>query len=196
MSSSLLIILLFVDIILLGVIFYLGKKRINPLDIVREISEERRLLLEMNKNFKEEMTAERLRNKEMADKVAAMATDVELEVKNSSQTLRSELDSVMPLFDQQVKEPLDELNKRITVLDGLYRKIQRERKVLNRGLERAEQFVRVFSGKAPYEKVLSEIEDKKFGDAREMLAQGMHPRQVASELGMAESEVVLLASMA
>ena len=40
MGSSLLIILVFLDVVLLGVVFYLGKKRINPLELVREINEE------------------------------------------------------------------------------------------------------------------------------------------------------------
>ena len=195
MSSSLLIILVFLDILLLGVVYYLGKKRINPLEIVRELNEERRLLSEMRKNLKEEMSFERKKAKEILDRIMTIGTDIELEVKNSGSIISSEVESVLPTLEEKIEVPLKQLNKKIAVLDKLYQKIKKERKMLNYSLERGEQLTKFFSDKVPYEKVLSEIEDKKYSDARGLLAQGVSPSQVAMELGLAESEVTLLASI-
>ena len=95
MTTILIILLLIVDVVLLGVLYFIGKRRINPVEVISELNEERRLLKEMRENIREEM--EIALNKSMAhvDKMHTVATEVEMEVRTGSETLKSELETLI-----------------------------------------------------------------------------------------------------
>ena len=190
MGSALLIILILIDLLLLGAVLFLGKKRINPVEIIEEISEERRNMNELRQNFKEEMSIERSKIKEMHSKLTVLGTEIEQEIKQRDTDVSD--GEVVEQILAKVDPPLKKLQKKIVISEKLLKKIEKEKNILKLLLSRAEQLGKFFRKNADYDKILEEIEDRKYGDARSLLAKGMVPKKVAEELGISESEVNLL----
>ena len=124
-----------------------------------------------------------------------LATEAEQEVKTGGLTLAHEMEQVAAQLSGQFEEPLRELGKRQTYLEALLRRIDSEKLSLQKLLARGEKICRFFDNRVPYEEVLAELEDKKYADARSLLARGKAPAQIASELGMSETEVRLVAGL-
>ena len=78
-------------------------------------------------------------------------------------------------------------------MDSILRRVEEEKATLQRLVARSEKLCQFFDERIPYEEVLAEIEDKKYADARALLARGKSARAVAQELGLSESEVRLVA---
>ena len=112
------------------------------------------------------------------------------------QTIASEMGAVATQLTERFEAPLKELSKRKAGLEALLKKVEREKTVLQTVVARGEKICRFFDERIPYEEVLHEIEDKKYSDARKMLAKGNSPAAIAVELGMSESEVRLVAGLA
>jgi hypothetical protein len=133
--------------------------------------------------------------KQIYEKVTVIATDAEMELKAGSSFVTKEVEAVLEEARQHLEGPLDLIAKHRTRLSALVQKSQEERQILQKSVARAEQLSRFFDKRIPYEEVLAEIEDKKYSDARFLLSKGLKPSQVASELGLPESDVQLIASM-
>ena len=106
------------------------------------------------------------------------------------------MDAVVTQLTSRFESPLRDLAKRKVGLESLLQQAEREKEILQKLLARGEKICRFFDERVPYEDVLHEIEDKKYADARKLLARGHAPHRVANELGMSESEVRLVAGLA
>lgn len=195
MTTILIILLLIVDVVLLGVLYFIGKRRINPVEVISELNEERRLLKEMRENIREEM--EIALNKSMAhvDKMHTVATEVEMEVRTGSETLKSELETLIKEMAIRVDEPMKELTRRKTSLQAVLRKVDKEKQLLLKALERGEKLVGFFGKETSYEEIIRDIQDKKYEDARHLLAKGMATAKVAMETGLPEHEIRMIATV-
>ena len=195
MSAILLAILIVIDVLLLGVIYYLGKQRINPIEIVKELTEERKVLGELRRAVKEEIGFQDAKGKQIVDKVSTLATEIEMELKAGGATMAQEVDRILANVAARIDEPLQALARKQAALEMLLKRVERERQILVKAVGRGEKIAKFFDKRLPYEDVLEEIEDKKYVDARQLLSQGVPPKQVATELGLPESEVNLLVGL-
>lgn len=198
MVTLLLVILIAMDLILVGIVMVALKKRSqsDPIELLREIHEEQRLLKELRDSVRDELLTKHADMKNLYEKVATMATETEVGLKTSGSILAQEVATVVADVTRQIQEPLAKAQKHRTALSSVIQKSREERQILQKSLNRAEQLARFFDKKIPYEEVLAEIEDKKYVDARFLLSRGLSSVQVAAELGIPESDVNLIASMA
>jgi DNA-binding phage protein len=198
MNTILLTILIAVDLILLGLVLVaLRRKRETPasVSILRELDHEHRLIKQMREAVREDLAAKHGEMKAIYEKVATIATETDMELKSGAQSLQAEMEHVMAEARQRLEEYLDQIDKRRTGLSALVKKTAEERQLLQKALSRGEKLTKFFDSTVPYQDVLEELEDKKYVDARHMLARGIKPAQVARELGLQEAEVQLIASM-
>lgn len=195
METAILIILAVLDVVLLGVVYVLGRRQIQPVDILRDLNEERRLLKELRQSVKEELEDGHRRSKEVLGRVSTIATEVEMEFRGGRDTLNKEMEEVLKEFSAKVEGLLGGLVKKQAMIEKLLKKVETEKTVLAKALDRGDKLARFFTQNVPYEEVLEEIEDKKYSDARELLSRGITPPEVAKYLGLPESEVKLIAAV-
>jgi len=196
MLTSLVFVLVIMDICLIAAVFFQNRKRSNNHDeLIMEITEERRYLTELRNSIQEELDGSKLQSKEVLRKVTELAMEAEQEVKSGSETIATQMQIVAERLESNFESPLKELAKRQAGLEALYKRMAQEKDLLARMIERAEKLAKFFHKNVPYEDVLEEIQDKKYSDARKLLAQGYKAERVAKELGMTASEVKLLADI-
>jgi hypothetical protein len=197
MIAALIIGLLLLDFVLLGAVIYLGKKRVSDNnEMILEITEERRYLTELRNSIQEDLENSRIQSKDYLNRVTQIATEAELEVKAGGSTLTKEMEVIGGQLANKFEKPLQELAKRQANLDTLLRRVDTEKLLLLKALERGEKLIEFFNKNVPYEDVIEAIKDKKYQDARQLLARGHAPEKVAKELGMNHSEVRMLAGLA
>lgn len=195
METAILVILAVLDLVLLGVVYVLGRRQIQPVEILRDLNEERRLLKELRQAVKEELEDGHRRSKEALSRVSTIATEVEMEFRGGRDTLNKEMEEVLREFSSKVEGLLGGLVKKQAMIEKLLKKVETEKAGLVKALDRGDKLVRFFNQNVPYEEVLEEIEDKKYSDARELLSKGIKPNEVAKYLGLPESEVTLIAAV-
>ena len=195
MVTIILIVLALLDVFLLGIVYFLGKQRINPVELLKEMDEERRLLKELGQAVKEEMEQGEQRCRDVLNKVTAIATDIDMEMKSGSEAISGEVGKVLDQVAERIQEPMKTMAKKQASLEALLKKVEKERFILKKSLARGEVLVKFFNQNLPYEEVMREIEDKKYLDARQLLSRGMSSIEVARELDLPESEVSLLVSL-
>lgn len=197
MNDLLVYALLGVDLVLIALLFFRERKPSKPVTtgLLKELHEEKAILKELHANIKEELSQQLNRARDVYDKVSRIATECEMEMGSSKKVLTTEIQSVFNEYAEKVETYLTELSKHRSSLSALNQKSQRERQLLGKAISRGEKLAMFFNRKVPYEEVLEEIEDKKYTDARHLLSKGMSVPDVAVEVGLAESEVNLLASV-
>ncbi|MBC7533151.1 MAG: hypothetical protein H7318_16390 [Oligoflexus sp.] len=198
MNQMLLGLLIAVDFILIGlVVLALRRKHETPASVgmLRELDHEHRLIKEMRDAVREDLLQKHAEMKMLYEKVAMIATEMDIELKSGANSLALEMEHVLQDARTRLDEYLTQIDKRRTGFSSLLKKAQEERSLLQKALSRGEKLTKFFDSTVPYQDVLEELEDKKYVDARHMLARGLAPSQVARELGLQESEVQLIASM-
>ncbi|RZA11723.1 MAG: hypothetical protein EOP10_32620 [Proteobacteria bacterium] len=198
MNQMLLAVLIGVDFVLIGlVLLALRRRQEAPASVtmLRELDHEHRLIKEMREAVREDLLQKHSEMKMLYEKVAMIATETDMELKTGAHSLSQEMEVVLQDARQRLDEYLGQIDKRRTGLSSLLKKAQEERQMLQKALSRGEKLTKFFDSTVPYQDVLEELEDKKYVDARHMLARGLAPSQVARELGLAESQVQLIASM-
>lgn len=195
MTTALLFVLLLLDVGLMAAVFFLNRRQDAHGALMEELTEERRLLAELRTSVQEELENAQGKARETLDKAMRLATEAEQEVKTGGTTIATELESVIGQLTGRFEEPLKELTRKQSYLESLLKRVDQEKAVLTKLVTRGEKIMKFFDQRVSVEQVLDEIEDKKYADARSLLARGKTPAVVASELGMTETEVRLVAGM-
>ena len=195
MITLLLIFVIVMDLLLLGLVYFMSKQKFNPIELLKEISNERKLLKEMREGIQFEIDSKYQKVEELYKKINAIAAEAEIEVKNTSETLSTDMAEVLDEFSQKLMVSGEQITRQKTSMGAIIQRASQERDLLKKVVSRAEKLSKFFNGKIPYEEVLEEIEDKKYLDARHLLSTGMSPKDVSNEVGLAESEVSLIASI-
>jgi hypothetical protein len=198
MNQLLLSFLIAVDCALIALVLVALRRRKpdqSSITLLREVDHEHRLLKELRDSVRDELQQKHAEMKILYEKVSMMATETEMELRSGGQSLSHELEAVLTEARSRLEEDLEQVDKRRTHLSALLKKAKEERQLLQKALQRGERLAQFFDGRVPYQEVLDDIEDKKYVDARQLLAKGLAPLQVAKELGLAESEVQLIATM-
>jgi len=195
MTTLLLATLILLDVGLLAAVVLLSRRQDAQVELVSELTEERRVLTELRATVQEELESAQGKARETLAKVAKLAAEAEQEVKTGGTTIAQEMESVVTELSSKFEAPLKELAKRQAYVETLLKRVDEQKLLLQRLVARGEKICKFFDERVPYEEVLHEIEDKKYADARTMLAKGQTPTAVARELGMSETEVRLVAGI-
>lgn len=196
MNSILIISLFFLDIILLGAIIFVGRRQSTDNGgLLTELSEERKYLTDLRTSLKEELEGIQRQGKAVLKQVSQIATEAEMEVKSSGDTLAKEMEDIVDQLSEKFHQPLEELSKQKKTVNLLLRRLDREKLLLNKAIERGEKLSKFFNDKVPYEELIDELQDKKYKDARLLIAKGHKPESIAIELGLSKSEVKLIAGV-
>jgi regulatory protein YycI of two-component signal transduction system YycFG len=195
MTTTLVVVLILIDLVLLGVIYLMGRQRGNSVDVLKDIYEEKKVLKELRTAIHEEMGRYQIEGRELHKKMQELATEAEMEIKSSGETLSKELDRLLDQLSDRVTDSVEGLGRHRSNVSALIQKSKQERELLNKAVSRAEKLIQFFKRKVPVEEVLEEIEDKKYCDARHLLAKGLSIADVSAEVGLPESEVKLLATV-
>jgi hypothetical protein len=195
MSAFLLTILVLLDVVLLACFFFLNRRQEAHIELIEELSEERRLLSELRRSVQEELESAQVKSRESIGMVTRLAAEAEHEVKNGGATIAKEMEGVVSHLTEKFESPLKELTRRTGYLETVLRKVEVEKKVLKNLIARGEKVIRFFDDKVPYEQVLHEIEETKYSDARALLAKGIERDEIAKQLGMSVSEVKAVAGL-
>jgi hypothetical protein len=195
MTPFLLISLIFIDLLLIGLVLRLSRKQVANLEILNDMTEERRLLTDLRQSVRDELASASLKAKETLERAARLAAEAELEVRSGGQSISKEVEAAIAAASQELSGPLQEFGRKQAGVETLLRRLETEKTVLLKLLARGEKLCQFFDERVPYEEVLAEIEDKKYADARALLARGKSPKSVAQELGLSESEVRLVAGL-
>lgn len=195
MSIVLISVLIFVDLLLLAVIYQLSKKR--PVDglVLREVADERAMLDELRKSIEEELQSARRESQMRLEKVSKIAAEVEQDLKSSTQTIAGQVEEIANEITDKLNEPIKKLAKKQMSIESLLTKVELQKESLSKMLDRGEKLCKFFNNNISYEEILEEIEDKKYSDALQLMAKGMTPEKVAVEVGITQSEAKLLAGI-
>lgn len=195
MTTFLLVALILLDAGLLAAVFLLNRRQEAQVELVAELSEERRMIAELRASVQEELEAAQGKARGMLDKVTKMATEAEMEVKSGGATIAHEMEQIATTLTARFELPLKELSVKQRQVEALLKRLDQEKMMMKNLVARGEKICKFFDERVPYEEVLHEIADKKYSDARALLAKGQSPTQVAHELAMNETEVRILAGL-
>jgi hypothetical protein len=195
MITILLITLIVLDVALIGVVIALSRRQSEQGSLLSEMTEERRMISDLRASIKEELSAGQGSLREALERMTRLAAEADQEVRQGTELLTKEVDSIISQLASKFEDPMRELTRKQHYVESLLKKVETEKAILQKVLARGEKLVQIFDKKIPYEEVISELEDKKYTDARFMLSRGMPPAQVARELGMSETEVRLVAGL-
>jgi F0F1-type ATP synthase membrane subunit b/b' len=176
-------------------VYSLSRRRETHLELVAELTEERRLLADLRTTVQEELEAAQAKARSTLDRAVKLATEAEQEVKTGAQTIAKEMELVVSELTEKFADPLKELSRKQSYLESMLRRVEDQKTSLQNLLARGEKICRLLDSRVPLEDVIAEIEDKKYADARLLLARGRPPAAVAVELGMSETEVRLVAGL-
>jgi hypothetical protein len=177
------------DIFLLLSIFFLYKKWESHDTVLSDITEERQIIFGIQKEIREDCLKTESKSNDFLFKIQKIASEIESDIEQSKKTIRDNLESVVIDLSTSFEVPLKELMLRQQSLHSLYNKISEEKDLLSKMLLRAENLVHFFDQKKNYEDVLKDIEQKKYDDARSLMARGFTAQRIVKELGLSLSEV-------
>ncbi len=195
MITALLAILFVFELGLAYYVYALYKRREDTEHILDEIVLAQRSLSEARAGVESELHAIEARTKDTLKKVNQAAHDVELEIKNSKETLSASIEDVLKVMAEQIEKPLHVLARKENSLEVVLRKVEREREALLQIVSRAQNLALFFNEKIPYKDLIKDIEYKKYEDARKMLAQGFSRERIERDLCLSSGELDLICGM-
>lgn len=180
------------DLGLLAAVYTFYRKNIDYEGLLSDITEERTLLSKMQDELKQDISTFGEKSQSSLQKMTKLAAEVEQEIAHSEKTIAKSIDAIVDELAQKFEPMTTDINNHKNTLDILYRKVEREKIILQKLLFRLETLFKFFDEKIPYDEVLKEIEYKKYSDARFLLTQGYDSERIMKELGMNRAEVDII----
>lgn len=194
--TILLFLLLAIDGALLTFIIYQYRQNGGiGIDFLAEVSEERTKIKQMISEIRTEFTHIHSQCHGYLEKITHIAAEAELESKQQNDAIAQQIELSLKEVMPQIEKPLAKISEKQMSLESLLKNIDKERLLLTKLINRGERLLGFFNKEIPYEKVLEEIEVKKYSDARQLLAKGYSITQISKELGMTSGEVELVRNM-
>jgi small-conductance mechanosensitive channel len=196
MTTALLIILFAIDFIILGILLVSRRRSsVSDAQLIRDVTEERERIRELRDMVREDLEKAQRKSKDSLSEVKRIAAEIEQEVRGGTQSLIGDLESLAQGVAKKLDAPVELLSEKQMAIETLIRKAEQQRTSLQKLVSRGEKLCKFFDERLSYEEILDEIEDKKYTDARQLLAKGLRPEDVARDLGLSVSEVKLIASI-
>jgi conjugal transfer/entry exclusion protein len=192
MVLAILSVLIAADLFLIFAYLRLQRRQSAHHEIVRELTEERSMLLELRAQIREELMATQNQVKGMKEQMQVLATEAEQEVRHGLADITHEVESIIGNISQKLDAPMEALNEKQRFIVQLAKDAKKEREVLARLVTRSENVARLLKAGGSWEDVVDEIQARRFEDIRAMLARGLGADKIAVELGVTEQEVRLV----
>ncbi|MBI2602486.1 MAG: hypothetical protein HYW48_05460 [Deltaproteobacteria bacterium] len=181
-------------VLILLVLKYFRKKELKN-DLLAEITEERTLLTSLHDEIRTALQASDERSKKHIADISQLAAEVEQEIKNSSKIIAESIEVTIKDIGNKFNTPLLEIQNHRNAMEIMFRKVEKQKLLLQKMLDRTDTLCKFLGGNLPYDEILKELEQKKFADARHLITKGFTTEQVAKELGLNPQEVNLLRDM-
>jgi hypothetical protein len=192
-SNILLGVLVAMDVVLLAVVWVMARRRDGTQSgIIEELAEERRLLAEQQRAVQDDLEMMQEKARSITDRITQLAVEVEQEVRSGRDSLSAELDKIAATVATRFDGPLREMGQRQAGIENLFKMMDAKKEVLQRLIGRGEQIGRIFDKSVPYEQVMHDIQERKYSDARALMARGFSLKKIAQELSLTESETRLV----
>ena len=195
MNDILLFAVILFDLVLLFLFMKLKTDNESSSEVLREVLEEKRQITDMVAAYSDELKALSREAKDTYDRINMIAAESALELENAGSIISSQVEKVLEDLSGEISSNFEKISSNKSSLEEYNLSMSKTKKSLSRLVNRAEKLIKFFNDSVPYEQVLEEIEDKKYMDARHLLADGYSPEEVSSELNLSVSEVKLLVSM-
>ena len=195
MNNILLLSVIAFDFVLLFLFLKLRTEKEQNSEILREVLEEKRQITDMVKVYSEELKSLGTSARDTYDKINMIAAEAELELESAGDVISKQVEEVLNEVSADITSKFSQIDEKKRSFEEFNNSLDKNRKTLIRLINRAEKLAKFFNDNIPYEQVLEEIEDKKYMDARHLLANGYSPEEVSSELNLSASEVKLLVSI-
>jgi DNA-binding NarL/FixJ family response regulator len=192
MISIMLAVLVMADLILVVAFFRLQRRQFANQSIIRELMEERSLLANLRDNVRDELVSAQSQARALRDQVQVLATEAEQEVKRGVQQITQETQTIVNGIADKLERPFQELTNKQHFLVKLAKDAETQRELLSRVVTRAEYAAKLLQSAEKWEDIVEELESRRFKDIRAMLAKGLTPEKIASELGVSENEVRMI----
>jgi hypothetical protein len=196
MLEAFVFILLLVDVFLVWSVFKSGKRQDNRLETLEAIAEEKRMISEMLDNLRYEVKISKQEMEMTLENVKLVAAELDHEIKNYQNSIGQDVLKIESEIRDMLEKPIHEIAQKQIQLKKMYSKIERQKEVILKVINKGEKICQFMDDRISYEELLVEINDKKYSDARALLAKGRSPKEVALDLGLSESEVKLVAGLA
>lgn len=196
MSTLVLAAIIGFDILLVFGMLMLMKQQKGTDLAISDLTAERELISSLSSKMKADISKTTIEQKSMMSRLSQIAAEIEKEVSSQKDGLGANLDLITTELAKEFEAPLRELTRKQNALAGLYKKLKHERIEAERVAQKASQLVKFFNEKVPYDEILSELEDKKYVDARRLLSKGVRPQDVSQRLGLPLAELEMMNQMA
>ena len=157
MINILLIFVIGMDLVLLGLVYYLIKQRYNPFEVLKEISNERNILKEMREGIQIEINEKYKRIETLHRKITEIVSEVEHDVQKSIQTVSDEMTSVLDDFIQKLHISGDQISRQKDSFVYVIQKSTQKRDLLKKLVSISEKMSNFFNNKVPYDEVLEDF---------------------------------------
>lgn len=193
--SGLVIALIVADVLMLVALFFLTQRMVRQKIIqLEDVFEERQVIRRLKDEIYESLESTIRDNQVVLQKTRTLAAEAEMEMSSGKARLKEELEELIKGMESRISGPLEDLTRRYAAIEKANKAAARERQLLSRSMQRAEQLIQFLNKDVPYEDIMREIQEKKYSDARFLMAKGMTPDQISRELGLTPSEIKLLAA--
>jgi hypothetical protein len=189
MMLGMLFVLIAADIFLLIAFFRLQRQQSAHHEIVRELTEERSMLVDLRTQIRSELADAQQKIRVMKDQMQVLATEVEQEIRHGLSGISAEAEKIIASVSQKLDAPMIALGEKQRFIAQLARDTKNERDILARLVARSENVARLLQAGGSWEDVVDEIQARRYEDIRAMLSRGHSVDTIASELGVSEQEV-------
>ena len=195
MSTTFFIIIIMLDLLLFYGMFYIYKKKIAASELLAEVTEERQQIRRLSSEIKQELFESQRKSQRVINEVKQIASETQNEISVSKETLEKKIAEIYGDLTKELSTPMEEVVIKQNALQHLLKKVEREKENLNQVIEKSSKILSFFNEQVPYEKILEDIEDKKYLDTRRLLVQGVEPQKVAEQVGLSITEVELVKNL-
>lgn len=192
MSTLVLGAIIAVDILLIAGMYILLRNQRGTDLAVSDLTAERELISNLQSTIKRDISATNAEQKTMMSKLSKIAAEIEQEVSTQKSGITDNLDEITSELAKEFETPLRELTRKQNALEALYKRLKQERSEVEKATAKAAQLTKFFNEKVPYEDILSELEDKKYMDARRLLSKGLSTDEVSNRLGLPIAEIEVM----
>ena len=118
MTTLLLIFLVVLDLFLLGLVYFMSKQRFNPIEHLKEIENEKRLLKELRQSMQVELQEKHHHFESLYKKINTLAAEAEVEVRKSSELISKEMADVLDEFSHKLSASGEGILRQKSVRQG------------------------------------------------------------------------------
>jgi conjugal transfer/entry exclusion protein len=189
MVLAILSLLIAADMFLIFAYIRLQRRQSAHHEVVRELTEERSMLLELRAQIRDELLSTQNQVKGMKEQMQVLATEAEQEVRHGLGDITREVESIIGTISQKLDGPMNALNEKQRYIAQLAKDAKQEREILSRLVTRSENAARLLQAGGSWEDIVDELQARRYQDIRAMLARGLTTEKIASDLGVSEQEV-------